>query len=158
MIDEQISRARQGTRKATPHFPCLQQSRKHPPWIGSRVRRATLMETCRAQGLLPEMVHGDDWEQPIALCRMLGNSMATNVLLQVMVPLINAVRPELNAVDPWATGRLQQLLKRSAKTERGGDDAEGVHNTQSFSSDSTGGLAVQCIPTVPSARHQPRMH
>ena len=41
------------------------------------------------------MIHPDDWNQPIPLCRMLGNSMAANVLLRVMIPLVRAVRPEL---------------------------------------------------------------
>ena len=66
-IDEQVSRARHATRKATSHFPCLLSSRKHPPWIGSRIRRATLTEACRAQGLLPSMIHKDDWMHPTAL-------------------------------------------------------------------------------------------
>ena len=103
MVDEQISRARQSNRNASPHFPCLLQTRKHPPWVGSRMRRATLAETRRAQGLLPSSIHAEDWEHPIDLCRMLGNTMSANVLLRLLEPLINAVRPEVAMTSPWAT-------------------------------------------------------
>ena len=117
IVDEQVSRARQGTRKAMTHFPCLLQSRKSPPWIGSRVRRATLAEACRAQGLLPMQTHADDWAHPVAMSNMLGNSMASNVLLRVMIPLIRMVKPDIAATDPWATGRMQHLLRYSALAE-----------------------------------------
>ena len=115
MVDEQQSRFRGESRKANEHFPCLLHSRKHPPWIGSRCRRATIAEACRAQGLPPSMVAPEDWENPIVLCHMLGNSMASNVLLRVMVPLLRTARPDLSIQDPWYTGRVQRLLRRSAR-------------------------------------------
>ena len=118
MIDEQVSRTRQSSRKAMEHFPCMLQARKHPPWVGSRVRRATLPEACRAQGLLPAMVHAQDRNKPTALCRMLGNSMSMNVLLSILTPLINVVRPDIRMQNPWTTGRLQYQLRESAKTDQ----------------------------------------
>ena len=44
--------------------------------------------------------------------------MSTNVLLRVIVPLINAVRPDITMQDPWGTGRMQHLLRQSARHER----------------------------------------
>ena len=117
MVDEQISRARQAARKAVAHFPCLLHARKHPPWIGSRGRRATLAETCRAQGILPTSIHADDWNQPTELCRMLGNSMSANVLLKVIIPILKIIRPDVHVPDPWSTGRMQHLLRQSARSE-----------------------------------------
>ena len=100
-----------------PHFPCLLHARKHPPWIGSRVRRATLTEACRAQGLPPTSLHPDDWNQPTGLCQMLGNTMSANVLLRIMVPLIKAGRPDIPVTNPWTTGRMQEALRLSASSE-----------------------------------------
>ena len=115
IVDEQLSRARGGSRRANPYFPCLLQSCKHPPWIGSRCRRATVAEACRAQGLPPAMITPGDWGEPIAMCHMLGNRMTTNVLLRVLVPLIHAARPDVNTQDPWSTGHAQHILRRSAR-------------------------------------------
>ena len=123
VIDEQVSRARHATRKATTHFPCLLSSRKKPPWIGSRIRRATLSEACRAQGLLPSMIHKDDWAQPTAFNQLLGNSMAANALSAVVIPLIRVIKPELEVVDPWETGSIQYQLRQSATAEGDMDDS-----------------------------------
>ena len=117
VIDEQISRARQGTRKATAHFPCLLHTRKCPPWIGSRVRRASLAEACRAQGLLPAMIHKDDWNKPAELTQLLGNTMAANVLTEVLLTLVRIVQPGREVVNPWETGYMQTLLRQSAMAE-----------------------------------------
>ena len=46
------------------------------------------------------MIHAADWDRPIELCRVLGNSMASNVLLRVMIPLVKAVRPDIAIQDP----------------------------------------------------------
>ena len=113
-----MSRRRNGARGAMTTFPCQLQARKSPPWVGSRARRATLAETCRAQGLPPTFVQAEDWAHPSELCRMLGDSMAANVLLRIMVPLIKIARPELCAHDPWATGEAQDQLRRNARQER----------------------------------------
>ena len=143
MVDEQISRARHESRKAMAHFPCLLQARKQPPWIGSRVRRATLTEACRAQGLLPSMVHATDWSLPTGLCRMLGNSMSANVLLSVMTSLINTVRPDTHMQNPWATGRLQHQLRQSAHLEK-------MRDPEGCVAPSNDG-----IPDRPSTQHTP---
>ena len=74
------------------------------------------------------MVHAHDWSHPTALCRMLGNSMAANVLLSVMAPLLNAVRPDISMRNPWATGRLQHQLRQSARLEDVGDSVERCEN------------------------------
>ena len=60
------------------------------------------------------MTHQADWERPTVLSQLLGNSMATNVLSAVIIPLINVVQPGIKAVDPWTTGRMQHQLRRSA--------------------------------------------
>ena len=69
------------------------------------------------------MIHPADWAKPIELSHLLGNSMATNVLSKVLIPLIRFIQPEIKAVDPWETGRMQYLLRQSAMAER--DIAEG---------------------------------
>ena len=61
------------------------------------------------------MVYPEDWENPIGMSQMLGNSMATNVLLRVMVPLLRTARPDVSIQDPWFTGRIQRLLRRTAR-------------------------------------------
>ena len=61
------------------------------------------------------MVDPEDWEHPIGMSQMLGNSMATNVLLRVMVPLLRTARPDVSIQDPWYTGRIQRLLRRTAR-------------------------------------------
>ena len=80
-------------------------------------KRAAITETCRAQGLLPSLIQPEDWMDPGDLCQMFGNSMPTNVLLRIMVPLIGLVRPEIDAHDPWATGAAQDKLRRPARDE-----------------------------------------
>ena len=72
IIDEQVSRARGQDRKASTHFPCLLRSRNSPPWIGSRCRKATVAEACRAQGLPPSMVSPEDWGCPDITSFILG--------------------------------------------------------------------------------------
>ena len=74
------------------------------------------------------MIQAADWEKPIELCRMLGNSMSSNVLHRVMVPLVNAVRPDIDMQDPWATGRVQYLLRQSARAEQH-SEVDSLYNT-----------------------------
>ena len=65
------------------------------------------------------MVSPEDWERPQDMCRLLGNSMASNALLRVAVPLIRAIRPELDVQDPWSNGHAQRLLRKSAQATHG---------------------------------------
>ena len=60
---------------------------------------------------------------------MLGNSMATNVLLRIMIPLTQLVRPDICAHDPWATGAAQDGLRKNARQEHIGDSAEKLHGS-----------------------------
>ena len=53
------------------------------------------------------------------MCRLLGNSMASNALLRVTVPLIRAIRPEIDVHDPWSNGHAQRMLRKSAQAPNG---------------------------------------
>ena len=57
--------------------------------------------------------------------------MAANVLLRVMIPLVKAVRPELEVHDPWATGRAQHLLWQPARAEQEIDSQHAPHQQAS---------------------------
>ena len=148
IVDEQVARARGQDRKASTHFPCLQRSRRSPPWIGSRCRKATVAEACRAQGLPPTMVSPEAWERPQDMCRLLGSSMASNALLRVAVPLIRAIRPELEIQDPWSTGHAQRMIRISAQatSETPGGNGYGSASKQEPAGHSAPTVGVNAAP------------